>query len=444
MAASLPDELLARILSPVDSIKSLVQARAVCKSWRSAVESDQLHALRAAQTTAEPLIALTGGGICGRGYRDNVLTSKLSFKFGRDGAWFAGPPMPESRIQHGVVQVGRKIYVVGGLTLETGLDPVKRTLVYDIWTATWSDAPGMRHPRKHAAVVALPDGRILVAGGMDHFEQLRSCEIFDPKTEIWTAVAPLAEKRWFGAGAVLDGRAHVAGGRSTHSGGSRTMEIYDAAADRWNFGPPCIGGLERGCAVASAEGELHRFADRGCWTYTPSPVEPTVLRRVEIAGLSDCAIGDVVDVDGTRGRIIGFHRDWKKNPHRTRPGLPDDSEDDGVSAVDVLVTDNDASTATWLGTWWRGGYLRYTAAHSTCAAVGGEILLFGGDSMLHCFGDLDYHVGKASVKGMVDRITEMFYEESIDHVYAYGEPEDASWQRSLDQSEDAAATVVHI
>jgi len=29
-------------------------------------------------------------------------------------------------------------------------------------------------------------------------------------------------------------------------------------------------------------------------------------------------------------------------------------------------------------------------------------------------------------------------------VYAYGEPEDASWQRSLDQSEDAAATVVHI
>ena len=66
---------------------------------------------------------------------------------------------------------------------------------------------------------------------MDYFEPLRSCEIFDPKTETWTAAAPLAEKRWFGAGAVLDGRAHVAGGRSTHSGGSRTMEIYDAAVE---------------------------------------------------------------------------------------------------------------------------------------------------------------------------------------------------------------------
>ena len=68
--------------------------------------------------------------------------------------------------------------------------------------------------------------------------------------------------------------------------------------------------------------------------------------------------------------------------------------------------------------------------------------------MLHSFGDLDYHVDRAKAKdrgqGMVDRITEMFYEESIDHIYAYGEPEDASWQRSLDQSEDAAAMVVHI
>ena len=68
--------------------------------------------------------------------------------------------------------------------------------------------------------------------------------------------------------------------------------------------------------------------------------------------------------------------------------------------------------------------------------------------MLHSFGDLDHHVDQAKDKDrgevMVDRITEMFYEESIDHVYAYGEPEDASWQRSLDQSEDAAAMAVHI
>ena len=42
---SLPDELLARILSPVD-LKSLVQARAVCKSWRASVEGKAVSDLR--------------------------------------------------------------------------------------------------------------------------------------------------------------------------------------------------------------------------------------------------------------------------------------------------------------------------------------------------------------------------------------------------------------
>ena len=49
---SLPDELLARILSPVD-LKSLVQARAVCKSWRASVEGKAVSDLRATTTDAD-------------------------------------------------------------------------------------------------------------------------------------------------------------------------------------------------------------------------------------------------------------------------------------------------------------------------------------------------------------------------------------------------------
>ena len=57
---SMPDELLARILSPVD-LKSLVHARAVCKSWRASVEGKAVSDLRATMDN-EPLIALIGGG----------------------------------------------------------------------------------------------------------------------------------------------------------------------------------------------------------------------------------------------------------------------------------------------------------------------------------------------------------------------------------------------
>ena len=456
MAASLPDELLARILSPVDSIRSLVQARAVCKSWQAAVESKQVRDLRDT-TTADPLIALTGGGIHGRGYSDHVLTNKLSFKFGRDGAWFAGPPMPEPRIGHGVVQVGRKIYVVGGSSEQSG--QVKRTLVYDVWTATWSDAPGLRQPRRHAAVVALPDGRILVAGGMSDYHPLRSCELFDTKTETWTAAAPLAEKRWFGAGAVLNGRAHVAGGRSNAGHGSRTMEIYDAAADRWEFGPPCPATQERGCA-ADANGRLYRFTDQECHMYTPSTEELTVLRHVSGSHFSlhdrmGMSLGQVVDVGGSRGRIIGFHHAWTPNSNleygsgSDDDALPDDASDAGVNAMDILVTDNDDSTTEWMRTWWRGARIDCKTALSTCAAVGDEILLFGGDSELHSYGDLEHNVNvmEGSDPQMIDMIREGFHKESIDHEFSW-EPlwllEDATWARSMDQSEEAAATVVHM
>ena len=97
---SLPDELLAHILSPVD-LKSLVQARAVCKSWKASVEGKAVSDLRA--NTTEPLIALIGGQEWDAGERSR----KMSLRIGRDGAWFDGPPMPEARRNHSVAARGR-------------------------------------------------------------------------------------------------------------------------------------------------------------------------------------------------------------------------------------------------------------------------------------------------------------------------------------------------
>ena len=71
---SLPDELLARILAPVD-LKSLVQARAVCKSWRASVEGKAVSDLRA--NTTEPLIALSAVRGVRRGRRLRVRTTKI-------------------------------------------------------------------------------------------------------------------------------------------------------------------------------------------------------------------------------------------------------------------------------------------------------------------------------------------------------------------------------
>ena len=85
---SLPEELLARILAPVD-LKSLVQARGVCKSWKASVEGKAVSDLRATATArwpslAEPLIALIGG--CDRGVRSTSSSLAMSLATSANGS----------------------------------------------------------------------------------------------------------------------------------------------------------------------------------------------------------------------------------------------------------------------------------------------------------------------------------------------------------------------
>ena len=364
----LPDDVLARPMSML-GIRTLVAARVVCSRWLACVESPAVGALSA--DTAEPLLVLTGGCVT----NGEEPSNRVSFRFGIEGSWFDGPPMPEPRYRHGAVVVGRKIYVVGGLT--EMFTKATRTLIYDVWTATWRDAPGLRRSRQSSVVAALPDGRVLVAGGIDcdGYDELRSCEIFDPATEVWSEAAPLAHPRWWAQGAVLDGRAHVVGGKANGSE-SRTMERYDAAADRWELLPPCPFTVNKGCA-AVAGGHLCVFAKDGCSVYVPSPEDPPTLRRVEkneVKGLwidddwSDgLGVSMPVEVRGLRGRIIGSH------------GAVSQGDEGHVGPLDILITDDDSDCRMWMRQWWLDlPRPNFELEHTTCVSVGDDILLVGG------------------------------------------------------------------
>ena len=165
-----------------------------------------------------------------------------------DGAWWSGPRCVGGKT---AVQVGHQdLRVVGGV--EGHSPPVKRTLVYDVWTATWTGA-GLRHPATHAVVVALPDGRILVAGGMDDCEPLRSCELFDPKVGTWTAAAPMCQPPVWGRGRAR--RTRACRRRQGRAGAANhTMERYDRR--RWEFFASALQAfLRRGCAASTIGGK---------------------------------------------------------------------------------------------------------------------------------------------------------------------------------------------
>ena len=59
----------------------------------------------------------------------------------------------------------------------------------------------------------LPDGRVLVTGGLGPKEQgLRSCEVFDPVAMTWGSFAEMRSERYGHALAVVGERVMAAGG----------------------------------------------------------------------------------------------------------------------------------------------------------------------------------------------------------------------------------------
>ena len=86
--------------------------------------------------------------------------------------------------------------------------------------------------------VALQDGRVLVAAGSSgHFKgnrELSAAEVFDPKTEAWTAVAPLREARWGATETLLrDGQVLVVGGAIDPRGARSSAELFNPDKGTW-------------------------------------------------------------------------------------------------------------------------------------------------------------------------------------------------------------------
>src|SRR5258705_6429998 len=115
----------------------------------------------------------------------------------------------------------------------------------------WTAAGPMGQPRAVMTATPLPDGRVLVAGGVDPAATmaLSSAEVFDPASNSWSAAGTMSEARYYHVAAALgDGRVLVAGGLGGVNGPSNTAEIYDPAAMAWSP----AAAMNRTRAAASA------------------------------------------------------------------------------------------------------------------------------------------------------------------------------------------------
>jgi hypothetical protein len=165
----------------------------------------------------------------------------------RTGTWKSAASLRTPRERPAVVGLpdGRALVAGGSTGEEGGPASYSSAYVFDPGTAAWSKSGLMTSARSSPSAAVLSDGRVLLAGGYyadpAHGNvpapTLDSSEIWDPVTGVWTATGRLAQAR-FGASAVTltDGRVLVVGGSASLEGAPievNSTEIFDPASGRW-------------------------------------------------------------------------------------------------------------------------------------------------------------------------------------------------------------------
>jgi len=153
--------------------------------------------------------------------------------------WVPLAPAPLARGAATAEAIDGKIYVTGGATTE-GVPAFAQLDVYDPATDTWTTSLPMPSPREHLASCAV-DGKFIVVGGW--FEDIAStaAESFDTKTKQWTVLANMPTARGGLAAITRDGKCHVIGGEDwalPFPGTFHAHEVYDPKTNTWSAGIP--------------------------------------------------------------------------------------------------------------------------------------------------------------------------------------------------------------
>eukprot|EP01046_Picozoa_sp_COSAG06_P054395 COSAG06_NODE_9677_length_1846_cov_1.724671_1_plen_482_part_10 len=160
------------------------------------------------------------------------------------------PSLPDPRAGHSVSSCADgRVAVCGGYNYggynEGGADNMnhlRRTALQ--WlpgTGTWSALRDLPAGRTGAASVGLPDGRTMLIGGISDGQALASVVVLTADDSGCTDLAPLVGGCAYPAAALLpDGKVLVAGGKSGRSPDAalNIAELWDPATQKWTVLPP--------------------------------------------------------------------------------------------------------------------------------------------------------------------------------------------------------------
>src|SRR6266567_2466395 len=154
-----------------------------------------------------------------------------------------------------------KVLVAGGIHS----DPDSRDLtlyseVYDPSTQTWSQSGNLNVPRYFGenALVVLANGKALLPGGSDlNNNPYATTELYDPSTGTWSNAAPMPYKTSLAHSLTLlqNGKVLLAGGRN-YDGFLATAAIYDPSTNTWTSTPQMLESRAYHTAALLSDGKV--------------------------------------------------------------------------------------------------------------------------------------------------------------------------------------------
>ena len=187
-----------------------------------------------------------------------------------------------------------QVLVAGGVGCGDPCPPGPRghAELYDPTTRIWTDTGSPASARWYATATLLPNGQVLVAGGRvgdpDFIVAVASAELYDPATGVWTPTGSMTTARAFHTATLLPN------GQVLVTGYSDTAELYDPATGVWTATGSLTTGrsfhtatlLPNGQVLVAggtwlASAELYDLAT-GVWTVTGSM---TTARGIHTATL---------------------------------------------------------------------------------------------------------------------------------------------------------------
>jgi len=187
-------------------------------------------------------------------------------------SWTSGARMPGPAFPDVVTSLrDGTVLVEGGQDASSAMSP--QTWLYDPVRNAWTRAGDMIEARRFPTVTVLRDGRVLVAGGdvplpesaqvpnANNFQSVTTAETFDPNTKKWSQAGRLGTARDGIAMVALPGGGALAAGGCIFGNvfpppGLTTAEVFDPATATWRATTPLPAPICGGTGLALRDGRL--------------------------------------------------------------------------------------------------------------------------------------------------------------------------------------------